>query len=263
MDSDRASEPPSSQARVIRYRLIADDVRARLGTGEFAAGSLLPSEAELSAHYGASRVTVRRALEALRDAGLVDSRQGFGWYVAADPFRQRLGQLGTIEEQLRESGIRSERRILAFGFVPAPRKVADVLGEATVLEVRRLNLADGQPFALVTVWAPESVGNRLSRADVERASFLDQLPVELGGATQTIGAAVASPEEADLLGVVAGAPVLVAERVTRAVDGRAVLMSRHVYPAHRTEFAVELAVEPRARAADDQALEPSGLRLVE
>ena len=42
-----------------------------------------------------------------------------------------------------------------------------------MLEVRRLNLADGQPFALVTVWCPEELGAELSRADVERASFLE------------------------------------------------------------------------------------------
>jgi len=256
------SRPTSSQARVIRYRLIASQIQERIHEGEFGSGSLLPSEAELSATYGASRVTVRRALEALREQGLVDSRQGFGWYVAADPFRQRLGRLGTIEDQLQDSGIASERIILAFGFVDAPRRVADALGETNVLEVRRLNLADGQPFAVVTVWCLESLGAQLSRADVERATFLDQLPIALGGATQTIGAAVADAELAGLLNIVVGAPVLVAERVTRDHDGRPVLMSRHVFPAHRTEFAVELAVEPNDRSSADLALEPSGLRIV-
>lgn len=242
--------------RVIRYRAIAEDLRRRIAEGELAGGALLPSEAELSARYASSRVTIRRALEALRHDGLVDSRQGFGWYVATDPLRQSLGRLGTIEGQLAAAGIRSERRILAFGFVTAPTRVADVLGAGPVLEVRRVNMADGQPFALVTVWCPEVLGAHLSRADVERASFLEQLPVELGGASQTIGAALADRETAAALGIVEGAPVLVAERVTRDVEGEPVLVSRHVFPAHRTEFAVELA------AADD-ALAPTGLRLVE
>jgi GntR family transcriptional regulator len=253
----------SSQARVIRYRLIAEDLRSRIDAGEFRAGSLLPSEAELSTRYDASRVTVRRALESIRETGVIDSRQGFGWYVAADPFRQRLTHLGTIEDQLRESGIESERRILAFGFIAPPSRVAAVFGPAPVLEVRRLNLADGQPFALVTVWCPEPLASRLSRSDVERATFLEQLPVELGGATQTIGAAIAALDEAELLGIGPGSPVLVAERVTRSSGGQPVLMSRHVYPALRTEFAVELAVDSRPAVGADQAIEPHGLRLVE
>jgi DNA-binding FadR family transcriptional regulator len=63
--------------RTIRYQTIADDLRRRVADGEFERG-VLPSEAELSAAYEASRVTIRRALEALRVEGLVESRQGFG-----------------------------------------------------------------------------------------------------------------------------------------------------------------------------------------
>lgn len=249
-------DTPESGNRRIRYQVIADDLRRRLVAGELAAGTVLPSESDLSTEYAASRVTVRRALEALRSERLVDSRQGFGWFVAADPLRQELHQLGTIEGQLRAAGMTSERRILSFSFTEAPPRVADLLGEREVLEVQRLNLADGAPFALVTVWCPSELGSELSRADVERASFLEQLPVELGGASQTIGAEAATPEVARLLDVREGSPLLVAERVTRTVDGRPVLVSRHLFPAHRTEFAVELP------AASD-VLAPAGLRLVE
>jgi GntR family transcriptional regulator len=168
--------------REIRYRAIADDLRQRVTAGEFTAGRLLPSESELSASYAASRITIRKALEVLRDEGLVDARQGFGWFAAVDPLRQALGRLGTIEGQLAASGVRSERRILDFGFVAAPARARQVLGSATVLEVRRLNLADGEPFARVTVWCPDDLGARLSRADVERAPFYELLDVPLGGA---------------------------------------------------------------------------------
>ena len=242
--------------REIRYQSIAESIRHRIGDGEFAAGHVLPSEAELSEHYGASRVTVRRALEVLRGEHLVDSRQGFGWLVAVDPLRQDLGHLGTIERQLAASGISSERRVLSFGFVEAPDRVRALLGEGTVLEVERLHLADGEPFARVVVWCPESLGAELSRADVERASFLDQLDVELEGATQTIGAELASAHDAEVLGVPEGSPVLVAERITRATGGAPVLVSRHVFPAHRTQFVVDLPV-------DDGASLPSGLRLLD
>ena len=92
-----------------RYQQIADDLRERVATGEFGAGRLLPSEAELGAAYAASRVTVRRALERLRDEGLVDSRKGLGWLAATSPVEQSLGRLGTIEAQLAASGRRSDR----------------------------------------------------------------------------------------------------------------------------------------------------------
>lgn len=240
----------------MRYRAIADELRRRIDADELGAGGLLPSESELSRSYGVSRVTVRKALELLRDEKLIDARQGFGWFVATDPVRQTLGRLGTIEEQLGELGVDSERRVVGFRFVVPPPRVCRVLGVASVLEVRRVNLADGQPFARVTVWCPEELGARLSRADVARAPFYELIGVPIGGATQTIGAEVAGREDAELLAVPVGSPMLRCERVTRTTDDRPVLVSEFVFPAHRTEFVVEL---PRF----EPSMGPSGLRLVE
>ena len=242
--------------RQIRYRLIADELRVRVQSGVYGAGRLLPSEAELGTEFDASRVTIRRALETLREDGLVDARQGFGWFVAAAPLQQTLGQLVTIEAQLSDSGIRPERQILEFAFEKASRHVQMVLGAEQVLRVKRLNLADGEPFALVTVWCRADLGQHLSRADVERSPFYELLEVPLKGATQTIGADAASPENAKLLGIPVGSPVLRCTRITTDTDGRAVLLSEHVFPAHRTEFVVEL---PQA----ERSIAPTGLRLVE
>jgi GntR family transcriptional regulator len=239
-----------------RYQAIAGLLRTRIASGEIAPGRLLPSESDLSSEHSVSRVTVRKALEALREESLIDSRQGFGWFVATDPLRQTLGRLGTIEAQLSESGVTPQRRVLSFGFVVAPKRVAKLLGVQSVLQVVRLNLADGEPFARVTVWVPEDLAGELSRAVVERSSFYESLPVAVGGATQTIGAAAISDADAKLLEVPVGSPVLRCQRVTHSVDGRAVLVSEFVFPAHRTEFVVDL---PHAEAS----IAPTGLRLVE
>jgi GntR family transcriptional regulator len=241
--------------RSVRYEEIADDLRRRVEAGEFAE-RLLPSEADLCAAYDASRITVRKALEVLREDGLVRARRGVGWFVASDPLRQTLGRLGTIEAQVAEAGIASSRKVLDFGFVIAPARVRRVLGVRRVLEVRRLTLADGKPFARVTVWCSEHLGRHLSLDDVEQSTFYELLDVELGGATQTIAAAAATKTDAELLGLTPGAPVLSCERVTEDIHARPVLMSEHVFPAHRTQFVVQLT-----RA--DRSMAPSGLRLVE
>ncbi len=242
--------------RTIQYRRIADEVRARILSGEYAAGRVLPSEAELSGEFDVSRVTVRKALEQLRDEELVDSRQGFGWFVAGETVRQPLARLATIEDQMRDSGATPERRILEFAFERAPRDVAAALGVTQVLRVRRVNMADGEPFAIVTVWCPADLAEHLSRADVERSPFYELLDIPLSGATQTIGADAADGEEAAILKVPVGSPVLRCLRTTTSADGKTVLFSRHVFPAHRTEFVVDL---PTA----DQSIAPSGLRLVD
>ena len=239
----------------LKYQSIAADLRERIAGGEFAAGRHLPSEAELGGAYAASRMTVRKALEALRDEGLVGSRQGFGWFVAAPPLRQSLARLGTIEAQLADSGRRSERRVLDFAFVAAPARAAAVLGPGRVLAVRRVNVVDGVAWARVTVWCPEALAAHLSLADVERATFHELLAVELAGATQTISAGAVDAADADVLGVPVGSPALVCQRVTRSVAGDAVLVAEHVFPGHLTEFVVELT-------SVDSSVAPSGLRLV-
>ncbi|MFM8856992.1 MAG: GntR family transcriptional regulator [Actinomycetota bacterium] len=242
--------------REIRYQSIADDLRRQVSSGALAAGRLLPSEADLGDTYGASRVTIRRALEVLRDEGLVDARQGFGWFVAVAPLRQSTARLGTIEGQLIDSGIKPERQILEFAFEAASEDISRVLDTSDVLRVKRLNLADGEPFAVVTVWCRADLGQHLSRADVERSPFYELLDIPFAKATQTIGADAATKDDARLLGVPPGSPILRCRRVTSDAHGGAVLVSEHLFAAHRTEFVVELPnTEP--------SIAPSGLRLVE
>lgn len=246
----------------MRYLDVAQRIRERIALGQLAGGAL-ESETDLARRYGVSRMTLRRALETLRDEGLVSSRKGAGWFVAVDPVRQALGRFTTIEAALADAGATWERRVLEFGFLPATVEAGDLLGlrpGEEVLRVRRLNLADGEPFAVVTVWVPAGLGASLSRADVERATFYDLLPlrgVQLGGAVQTITAAAATPDDAALLGVARGAPLLVCRRLTRDASGTPAILSEHRYAAHRTVFEVEFS-SVRSSAGDG----PSGLRLL-
>ncbi len=240
--------------RHIRYQQIADVIRARALAA--APGMVLPSEAEMSLEFGASRVTVRRALELVREEGLIAARQGFGWFVATEPVRQSLHTLGTIESQVEGVGKLSERKIEEFAFEDPPARVRKVLGVDKVLRVKRVNFADGEPFAVVTVWCPAELGANLSRQDVEQRPFYELLDVELRGATQTIGADLVDAIDARLLGVPAGSPVLRCRRVTTDRRGEPILVSEHLFPAHRTEFVVEL---PQS----EPSMTPSGLRIVD
>ncbi len=240
-------------ARSFRYQEVAEAIRSDVAHGVLSAGELLPSEAELSAAHDVSRVTIRKALEQLRGEGLVDSRQGFGWFVGSGAIRQSLDSLETIEDQLAEAGRTSERRVLRFRFIAAPGEIAGLLGPE-VLEVVRLNLADDEPFAQVTVWCKASLGADLSRSDVEESTFVDLLVDRLGHATQVISAVSAGDATAAALQVDEGSPLLRVRRVTTDKSGGNALVSEHLYPAHRTEFEVTLS-GPMG--------EPAGLRLVE
>src|SRR5450631_3067045 len=142
-------------AREILYLGIARALRDQLGSEGYGPGQVLPSEGSLALTFGVSRVTVRKALERLTAEGLIDSRQGFGWFVVAVPLRQSLDTLITIDAQFEAAGRRPERRLLKFSFTrPEPRARA-VLGCNSTLLVSRLNLADDEPIGRNSAWVPQ------------------------------------------------------------------------------------------------------------
>ncbi len=245
-----------------RYLNIASELRSKIIDGTLGANQVLPSEAVLSSVYEASRITIRKALEVLRQEGYVDSRQGFGWLVVSPPLRQRLGRFSTIEEQLAEMGVHPKRKVLDSEICAPPIQVSQVLGDREMLRVRRINLADDLPFARVTVWIPSTLAKDFSPDEYERSSFYELLTARrvlkrpLSRATQTISAIAISGDDAKLLGVPVGSPALRCLRTTYDSAGDAVLFSEYVFPGHLTEFVIELV-------GGAVSMAPSGLRLVD
>lgn len=236
-------------SRSYMYQRLADDLRARISCGEFGRGQVLPTEAALGLEYGASRLTVRRALGMLRDERLLQSRRGFGWFVSTLPLQHTLGQLGTIEQQVAKMGRTPRREIRHFGFERAPDAVAEALGTDEALHIDRLNTADDEVLAHSWSWIPANLAAALSLEQVATTSLYELLPVEIGGARQRISAIAASEEDAELLGTPVGAPCLRSERIVHAIDGTPAVYAVAVFAAHRTEFLVELARESDAAAS--------------
>lgn len=226
--------------RELRYLRIAADLHRLVATGEIPPGRLLPSESELVEEHRASRVTIRKALAQLKKDGIVDSRQGFGWYVVGSPLRQSLRDLTTIERQIRGAGREPSRELVRFMFRPTPPALTEVLATESVLEVTRIDRVDGQPFATATVWVRADLAADLSPRALERRPLSEQLGVELGGATQTITAVSATKQDAEFLGVPKGAPLLRIERTTWDAEGRRILRSEARYNPLLAELVADL-----------------------
>ncbi len=111
----------TNTARTPLARQVAEDLRRRIVSGEFAPGARLPSEAEMCEHYRVSRVTVRTAAKALESQGLVDIRHGSGMYVVdlGGRIRSGLQELRSITETIEESGITAHVRRVSLTRRPA------------------------------------------------------------------------------------------------------------------------------------------------
>ncbi len=255
-----------------RFRQIADDLRERVALGEFGDQGTMDSESALCARYAVSRVTVRRALESLREQGLVQSRQGSGWFATGGSFHQTLA-LGTFRHAgsaVAASGKVMTRRVVQFGYRRASPALASTLGlvatdagttdEASidVLHSRSVRTVDGVPLDLVAEWVPAAIAGRVSRADAADPGIWASLQRDghrVASVRQAITAGIASADDAGLLDVAAGAPLLLVRRLALDEVKAPLALSDHRYLAHRFSLEVEFNGWPGAGADT-----PPGLR---
>jgi GntR family transcriptional regulator len=278
-----------------RFRQIAEDLRERVALGEFGDQGALDSESALCARYAVSRVTVRRALELLREQGLVESHQGSGWFATGGSFHQTLA-LGTFRHAgsaVTESGRVMTRRVVEFGYRQASPALASALGlaalEATTedgaaahvvatpeadaaathgaaapadaattsdaatcadaLHSRSVRTVDGVPLDLVAEWVPAAIGGRVSRADATDPGIWASLQRDghhVASVRQSITAGIANADDAALLDVAIGAPLLLVRRLALDKDHTPLALSDHRYLAHRFSLEVEFNGWPGA-----------------
>ena len=246
-----------------RFARIAHDLRERIALGEVGEDGSVDSEAELCRRYDVSRPTVRRALEQLRDQGLVEARHGAGWFVTGTAIHQRLA-LGTFRHAtsaVAEAGKSVERRVVEFGFRPAPSALATSLSVepgTDLLHARSVRTVDDDALDVVQEWVPGGIASAISRSDATAPGIWETLVRHgrrIAAVRQTITAGAATDPDAALLAVEPGTPLLLVRRLAIGVDGRALALSDHRYLAHR--FALEVEFNSGPGSAVD---EPPGLR---
>lgn len=228
----REHAPPLAAARRRRLRAdqarqLADLLRHQILTGCFP-GGVLPLEDALGADYGASRNTVRLALDLLRAERLVERQPGVGTVVVAEKYPHGLDRLQGLAETLKEHG-RVTNEVRTVGPVPAPACVADRLRvpvHTDVLYVERLRQLDGLPLSLDLTYLPMDIGAELLGADLENTDvfrLIEKITGQrLGTAEITLEAVNADAHSAAVLQAPRGAAVLMLERLSHLADGRPV-----------------------------------------
>lgn len=231
---------------VALWRKVADSIERKISDGSYLSGEKLPSETEIAHTHRVNRHTVRRALAALAERGLVRAERGSGTYVESARLAYPLRTRTRFSEIVGAGGREPRGQLLTACTEAASKELARQLklkAGAPLLRIDGLRLADRVPICLGTTWLP---AERFPDAEeiYRRSGSMTRVLAHHGvrdyrRAETRITAAIADAGDAAQLDLRLGSPVLIVEALDVEGDGRPLLAMRSRFAADRVQFVVE------------------------
>ena len=209
-------------------------------------GSQLPRERRLAEALGVSLAPVRQAMVDLTKEGYVDRTRGKGTFVRERKMVEKIQILGSFHGSMRQQGLAPRVRVLTSTVEVAPDHVSEALrlrGRREAWCLRRLAVLDDVPVAALTAWLPARFQKGMSGHDLGEGSLYDALAavhdLEMTSADNLVEVGRAGLDDADLLELTPGSPLLEVTGVTRDQKDRPVEYSRVLYRPEHFRFAIE------------------------
>ncbi len=235
--------------RLPLYQRLRDDMLAKIAAGEWAPGGAIPTEAELTKHYGVAVGTLRKAVDTLVQDGLMKRSQGRGTFVLRPNFESSLFRF------FRQVDARGERRIpngriLARELTSPPSYVADALALASsenVIRLERVRELDGTTVYHEEIWLPASRFEALMQIDPDDFGNLlypfyeAQCGQLIGSARETLTVETADATLAGVLGIGTGQPVVMIERLAFGYDRTPLEYRRSRGAANTFRYQVDIS----------------------
>lgn len=231
---------------IAMWRQIEDLIRQDIVEGTWKPGDRLPTETELAERFGVNRHTLRRALGALRDSGLVRIEQGRGTFVQDDVIDYAVSRRTRFSENISNLARRPSGEIVRTGVIAANAQIAGALelrrGQKVVL-VEAVNLVDGRAVSIVAHHFAHT-----------RFAGLDEIYRETGSITKAfkqfgiddylrklsrVSARLPDADDARLLGMARAQPILYTESINVDLDGRPIEYSIARSAGHRMQLVFE------------------------
>jgi GntR family transcriptional regulator len=241
-----ASSPPHSD-RAPLFAQVRDALRADILSGALGPGQRLPSESDLIARFGVSRITARQAIAQLQANGLVQTVNGKGSFVTPPGRGEGRGPLVGLLEAMRKRGIRARAEMVSHRQQKATRAIAreleyspgEPVGAVTVLRYR-----DEVPFVIGTSWLAPEAAQRLAHLDLTEQDIATAIEVGLGlrsALTRVrVSATCANARLAERLAYAKGAPVLRIHTTSIGWDHRPIVYSETDCRADMMDYRVTL-----------------------
>ncbi len=224
---------------------IAADLTAEIAAGTYAQGTKLPTEAQLALRFGVNRHTVRRALGALAEAGLVQPRRGAGVFVTSVPTEYPLGRRVRFTQNVLASGRTPSRRLLRSEIRPASADEAEALAlppSALVHLIEGVSLADGVPIGLFRSVLPAlrfpDFAQDMAQFGSITAALAHAGVADYTRALTRLTAKLANAVQAGHLQIPQGAPLLRSVTINVDPDGRPVEFGTSWFAGDRVTLTV-------------------------
>jgi GntR family transcriptional regulator len=237
----------SRSSRLPLYHQVELDMRRRVEAGQWRAGDRIPSESELCDHYGASRITIRRAISELAADGLLVRFPGRGTFVREPTFTAAPRGLTSFTQEMASLGLRASAKVIDVRRQPVPPDVADRLGLSNrdhVVVLTRLRTGDGKPMGVQTAYLPAELVPGLEQAELGDRSLYTFLAEEYGvqpaEAEEVFEVGPIRGPDAGLLDVRAGTCGFHVERLTVDADSHPIEYVRSVIRGDRYRIRMRL-----------------------
>lgn len=224
------------------YRRLEEALRTALRDQVFKPNEALPPERDLAADLSVSRITLRKALDALVADGLLVRRQGAGTFVAGR-IEKQFARLSSFSEDMAARGrtVHSEWLGRMQGTVTPDESLTLGLSPGTpVYRFNRIRFSDSVPMALEYATIPGFGLESLDQVETSLYSALEATGNRPVRALQRLRAVLFNAEQAKLLGIEAGAPGLYIERRGFLADGRVIEATQSWYRGDAYDFVAEL-----------------------
>jgi GntR family transcriptional regulator len=220
-------------------------------------GDKLPLEAQLAADLGVSRMTLRQALASLEAKGVLERRRGRtgGNFIAQPKIECDLSGLAGFTEQMRRAHVRAGARVIEATTLQVPAVVATALElprRAHVHRVIRVRSARAEPLALEQSYFPAThfpdlLEHRLT------GSLYSLLRRKYGHSPYTareeLEPVIAEAEQAELLRIGIGAPLMAIQRTAYTVSGLPIEFAQDLFRPDRVKITLQTSVQASVNSA--------------
>jgi len=236
------------------YHQVEESLRQQIADRVYPPGQSIPTEIELQEEFDVSRETVRKAVNNLVSAGLVEKRKGVGTFVTHPKIVHRIGHIyGSYEEIVARGMIPSTTFIEKKEISPLEpmRQEMALENGATVIKVKRVRFANEEPVAILSSYVPKDLAPELAQVDFISNSLYKTLEtiyhLKLSEGDEIIEAAAIRGKDANWLQVRRGAPILVVRRLTYLQNSRVIEKLTALYRSDKFKYMVKLKGRPEHR----------------